>query len=138
MAVYGSKVIARIAAVLTDTNPGKRLRYQRTPSKSCRKPSTRLVGMMLFPHIHSMHDFYEIIGSLVVGYFASKILDWFKHAFWVGFKSGLQAQLKKGAPLTPEETAALKQKINAQLMAEYQKKLLKVADVVSDDEPVQN
>jgi hypothetical protein len=94
--------------------------------------------MILLPHIHSMHDFYEIVGSMVVGYFASKVLDWIKHSFWVGFKAGLQAQIQKGAPLTPEETAALKKRVNAQLTAEFQKKLLKVADVVSDDEAPQS
>lgn len=81
-----------------------------------------------------MHDFYEIVGSMVIGYFASKVLDWLKHSFWVGFKAGLQAQIKKGSALTPEERAEVLRGVNAQLTTEFSKKLLKVADVVSDDE----
>jgi len=84
--------------------------------------------MMHLPH--NLHDFYAIVGSLVVGYFLNSFVDWLKHAFWVGFKAGLAAQAKKGAPLTPDETAEVKKQVNAQLMAEYNKKLLKVADAV--------
>jgi hypothetical protein len=87
--------------------------------------------------IHSIKDFYEIVGSLVVGWVLNNIWDWLKHSFWVGFKAGLAAQIKKGAPLTPEETAELRRKLNAQLTAEFSKKLMKIAEVADDSTPPQ-
>jgi len=85
-----------------------------------------------------MHDVYQVVGSLVVGWCLNSVWDWFKHCFWVGFKTGLSEQMRLGRKLTPEESEAMKTKLNAQLTAEFQKKLLKVADVVSDDEPLKS
>lgn len=87
----------------------------------------------MWPHISSMKDVYQISGSLVLGWFASKIKDWLKHSFWVGFKAGLQEQMRLGRPLTAQERSDVLKKVNAQLTTEFSKKLMKVADVVDDE-----
>ncbi len=92
---------------------------------------------MAFLHIGSIHDIYEAIGSIVIGWVLNDICDWFKHTFWVGFKAGLAEQARLGRQLTPTEFAAVKARVNAQLMAEFNKKLMRVADMADDAEVVQ-
>ncbi len=92
--------------------------------------------MYIWPHIHNLRDVYTIVGSLVVGWFANNLWDWFKHAFWLGFKTALAEQIRLGRQLTPEENAALTAKIKAKLDSEWRQKVRKFADVASDEEPL--
>jgi len=77
-----------------------------------------------------MNDLYRVVGMYTVGLFTSHVWDWWKHSFWAGFKAGLIATQQKGGALTAAERAEVLKKVNADLLAEYTKKLVKVVDVV--------
>lgn len=89
---------------------------------------------MPIPHIHSMSDVYTVVGSLVVGWVLNSVWGWLKHCFWLGFKANFVASVKKGAPLTDEERAAIKAKVAAQIQGEWNAKMKKLVGVL-DDEP---
>jgi len=87
---------------------------------------------MIWPHIHSMRDVYQIVGSLVIGWIANSIVDWIKHSFWTGFKAGLKEQIRLGRPLTQQERAGILKQVNNQLTVEFSKKLMGVAEVADN------
>jgi hypothetical protein len=86
---------------------------------------------IIYPHL-TMDGIYKLVGVLIVGWCLNSIWDWFKHVFWIGFKAGIVAQVKKGSALTPEENAALKTKVRAQVQEEWNNKIKKLANIMAD------
>lgn len=86
---------------------------------------------MSLPHIDTA---YKLIGAGVVGYGVNWVLSWLKHCFWEGLRDGFVASVKKGAPLTPEELAAVRAKTMERLNAEWQRKMSRLANAIEDDE----